>query len=312
MKIEILFFFIIIFFSACSTQYKELKAHEKQKIYASVKQEITIQKDKGDLACLNGFYLEALKHYKMVNYYEGYQRISKEKMDTIRAKAKNAAKYHYNLANKYLKQKNYKKALQELNSVLRSDNNYKQSTEQIQKLKKQRDIKIFLTSLQNKLQSALFNDKGDFESIKKIYWAQYKLAQYDVKNPLVSEAQQKIQRSKYVKKLISELKENKILQKAQEYFKNKQYRKSIKLANSLLRENSQNKQAKAILEKAITASKKKVNKDLEVAKMLYEKKQLNEALKVFKDVLKTNPENNTSLIYIKKIQMQLKTIKSLE
>ena len=46
--------------------------------------------------------------------------------------------------------------------------------------------------------------------------------------------------------------------------------------------------------------------------MLYEKKQLKKALEVFKDVLKTNPQNDTSLIYIKKIQMQLKTIKSLE
>ncbi len=312
MKIHILLFFIIVFFSACSKQYKELEPHEKQKIYATIKQEIAFQKDRGDLDILNGFYLEALKHYEMVNYYEGYQRISKAKIDTIKAKAKSSAKYHYSLAEKYLKEKDYKKALQEFNSVLKSDNNSQQSMQKIQKLKEQRDIKIFLTSLQNKLQSSLFNDKGDFASIKKIYWAQYKLAQYDAQNPLVKKAQQKIKKSKYTSKLIAQLKESKTLQKAQEYFQNKQYIKSIKLTKSLLQENPKNKEAKTLLKKATSASKKKVNKDLKAAKILYEQKQLQKALKLFKDVLKTSPENSTSLIYIKKIQMQLKTIKSLE
>ncbi len=312
MKLHLISFFSIIFFSACSPQFKELQPHEKQKIYATIKQEIALHKEMGDLAYLNKSYLEALKHYNILNYYEGYQRITQAQIDAIKSKAKQSATYHYSQANKYLKEKNYKKALQEYNSVLKSDKDNKQSIEKMKQMKQQRDIKIFLTSLQNKLQSTLFNDKGSFENIKNIYWAQYKLAQYDLRDPLVNEAQQRIEKSKYIKKLISQLKESKTLQKAQKYFQNKEYLRSIQLLKSLLRENADNTKAQALLKKATLASKKKVNRDLEVAKMLYEKKQLKKALEVFKDVLKTNPQNDTSLIYIKKIQMQLKTIKSLE
>ncbi len=312
MKLFLLTFILLIFLGGCSSHYKYLNASQKKEIYKSIQEEIAFEKIRGDLAYLDGFYLDALDAYKKLNYYEEKRQIPLSTMQNIKQQAKQSAKKHYNLAKKFIKAKEYTKALLEYNAVIKSRKYYKDTKQNIKKLKAKREVRLRLIPLQDNLKSALLNNKNDFQSIKAIKIFRDALANYDLLNPLLKTADKTINTSTYKLAVFKELKENKMLAKAQQSLKKEDFNKAIMLAKKVLKNNPKSMQAKNIIKQARNESNKKIEKLLEKGKKLYDAKKLSEALKVFKKTLKVSPQNSESLIYIRKIKMQLKTIQNLE
>ena len=347
--------FTVLFFSGCGkkldltpneiqTNVKKLDPDEMKLIYRTIQNEINFQNKKADTALLYGYNHDAITAYELVNYYKGYYYISAKKISNLKQLTKRNTNNHYKQALKYLNKSN-KKALLELNTVLKNNPKHEDAIKHLSKLEDKRKIKIFLNSLDSSTKMAIRNNKSSFKSIKKINNYQKELISYDYDNQLIYEAQdileseydnlmnKAIKNYKKEKLLVAKTEFNEIisiytndksakkylfktnsklnLKNAQVALKKGNCAKSINLSNKVLKSDYFNKKAKIILSKAETECRKQISKILQRGKVHYNNKNLDIAQKSFQKVLKLDPNNSISLVYTKKIQSQLRTIKSL-
>ncbi|MEN8304003.1 MAG: hypothetical protein ABFQ64_08020 [Campylobacterota bacterium] len=332
-----------------SQKVQELDAHDKQLIYRSIQNEINIHNEKGDEAYESGYNHDAIVAYELVNFYEGYNTIPLNKIAQIKTTAKSKSIYHYKQALLYEK-KNIKQAVIELNRVMINNPGYKDAQDKLHELRSNRDIKIFINSMENSLQMKLLNNRGTVKDLKGINSGLHNLLKYDYNNStaLKAKATLKEYHKVLVENAIKLFKEGKLtkskskfsailsiykkdqtsidylarikiinskktyMKLAKDYLKNREFINSMKYAQKVLRVEPKNKEARSILTKAKKESKREVANLLHIGKRHYNNKNLDKAQESFNAVLEIDPYNNTSLIYSKKIERQLKTIKSLQ
>jgi hypothetical protein len=330
-------------------EVKELDSHDKRLIYKSIKNEIRLYHQKGDEDYKNGYYHDAAEAYELVNFYEGYPAISRQKIANIKAIAKQRAYLHYKKAQKYLR-RDKKRATIELNSVIMNDPNYKDAQELYDELINDRAMHIHINALENSLETKLINNQGSYQELKAIQKSLNNLAKYDYKNTSLQKARDLLRSQKNIllKDAISIYKKGN-LKKAKQLFvrilslypddttatnymeriafkqskkhnlamakkalKENNYLESISHAKKVLRLEAQNKEAREIIATANRRAKTAVKKFVNDGKRYYNNKNLDQAKQCFEEALKIDKTNNTSLIYHKKIQRQLQTIKSLQ
>ena len=332
-----------------SQKVQELNAHDKQLIYRSIQDEINLHNEKGDEAYETGYNHDAIVAYELVNFYEGYNTIPLKKIKEIKKAAKEQSIYHYKQALLY-EQKNKKRAVVEFNKVMINDPKYKDADERLRKLKSARSMKIFINSIENSLQMKLLNNRGTVKDLQNINTNLHKLRKYDYGNSTAKKAkatlneyhdvllQNAIDSYKNGKLVKAKSRFNSILsiykkdqtslnylekikiknakalnmRLAKRALRNREFINSMKYARRVLNAEPKNREAKNILIKAKKESKKEVAHLLYVGKRHYNNKNLDKAQESFNAVLEIDPFNNTSLIYSKKIERQLQTIKSLQ
>ncbi len=227
---------------------------------------------------------------------------------------------------------------------------YKDAQERLDELKNDRNIKIFIHSMENSLQMRLLNNRGTIKDLKNVNYSLRALLKYDYRNETALKAKATLKEYHHIliKNAISsynkgefykaktrfnsilsiykkdqtainylekiKIKDSKTLNMrlAQEALNNKEYIKSIKYAKEVLKAEPKNQKAKKMIIIAKKESKREVANLLQIGKQHYGNKNLDKAQKSFNAVLEIDPYNNTSLIYSKKIERQLKTIKSLQ
>jgi len=332
-----------------NTEVKKLNSHDKRLIYKSIKNEIKIDKQRGDADYCYGYYYDAIKAYELVNFYEDSNTIPLEKINEMKIAAQQRAAYHYKNAKKYLKT-NKKRALSELNMVLMNNPNYKNSKNLYNTIANQRDIQIFLNKMENSLETQLVNmHDGNFEELKAVRKKLQKLEKYDYKNRAIEKARKILKKQEKIltKTALQLYKENKLSQAKKEFskilsiyphnekakiylqmilfkqnkkrnldmahlaLKQKNYKKATYYAENILKIDPQSKEAKEIIIQAEKEAQKTLYFYREKGKQLYNNKNLDGAKSYFEKALKIDKNDNTSLIYYKKIQRQLQTIKSL-
>lgn len=331
-----------------SQKVHELNAHDKQLIYRSIQDEINLFSEIGDESYEAGYNFDAITSYELVNFYEGYNTVPLSKINKIKKSAKAKSIYHYKQALLYT-QKDKKRALAELNQVMMNDPKYKDAQSRFDILKSTRDIKIFLNSTENSLQMKMLNNSGDIKDLKSINNSLVKLSKYDyknetaikakstlkeyhktlLKNAIVSYDKGKLSTAKsefnsilsiykkdqtslnYLQKIRVKNSKDFNLKQAKSALKKKEYISSIAYAKKVLKIDSKNRSAKKVIATAKKESKKEVANLIYIGKQQYNKKKLDKAKESFKAVLHLDPFNNTALIYSKKIERQLSTIKSL-
>jgi len=332
-----------------SQKVQKLNTHDKKLIYRSIQDEINLYNEKGDEAYEAGYNYDAITSYELVNFYEGYNTIPLSKIDEIKKVAKVQSTYHYKKALLY-STKEKKKTLIELNKVMMNNPKYKDSKERLAELKSNRDIKIFLNSLENSLQMQLLNNSGKIKELKSINTSLAHLLKYDYQNETALKSKETLKehhnillkeaialydkgslyRAKvkfndilsiykkdqttllYLEKIRTRNNRAKNIKLAQEYSNKKEYIKAIDFAKKALRQDPNNTKAQKIIVTAKKESKKEVANLIYIGKQQYNGKKLDRAKESFKAVLKLDPFNNTALIYSKKIERQLETIKSLQ
>ncbi len=332
-----------------SQKVQELNAHDKQLIYRSIQDEINLYNEKGNEAYKSGYNHDAIVAYELVNFYEGYNTIPLKKIKEIKKSAKEKSIYHYNKALLF-ETKDKKRAMVELNKVMINDPTYKDAKKRFNKLKNSRDIKIFIGTIENSLEMRLLNNKGTVKELQDINRDLNKLLKYDYNNQTAFKAKETLKeyrnillesaisaykkddlkksKSKfnsiltiykkdhtaieYLKKIKIKNSKKLNMKLAKKALQNKKFINSMKYAQKVLNAEPNNKEAKSILVKAKKESKKEVANLLYRGKKYYNNKNLDKAQESFNAVLEIDPYNNTSLIYSKKIERQLKTIKSLQ
>jgi hypothetical protein len=330
-------------------EVKKLDSHDKRLIYQSIKNEINLYNKKGDEDYKYGYYYDAIKAYELVNFYEGSNAIALKKLNHIKTLAKKRASFHYIKAQHYLPSKK-KKALIELNSVMMNNPHYKDTKLLYKTIKNTRDIKIYLNTLQNSLETQLLNNEGSFKELKSIQKGLNNLEKYDYKNSAIKKARQLLKERKaillknsiltYQQKRLKKAKKNfyEILSlyphdiTAEQYIRKIDFRQNktynLYLAKQSLKQNhylqaqsyakkvlqleKENKEALQIIADAQKKSKEAVNRYVKEGKKAYNNKNLDTAKQYFEKALDINKTNNTALIYHKRIQRQLQTIKSLQ
>jgi len=328
----------------------KLDSHDKQLIYRTIKNEINLHKKRGDEDYKHGYYHDAIKAYELVNFYEGYSAVPLKKINFMKKKAKKRSISHYKQAEKYLQQGKKKKALIELNTVMMNNPNYKESKKLYNKIKNQRDMKIYINELETALEEKLVNNKGSYRELKAIKHDLYKLVQYDYKNKSAKKAEKLLKQQepillqdaiasykqkklktakqkfyrilslypkneeayKYIQKIEFRLSKEKNLQLANQMLKQNRYLEAIKYAKKVLQLERKNQKAQIIILKAKEEAKQAVEEYVQEGKKYYNQKKLNQAKKAFEAALKIDKTDNTALIYYKKIQRQLQTLESLQ
>jgi predicted Zn-dependent protease len=330
-----------------SEEVRELNVTDKQHIYKLIEDEITVYDKMGNLAFDAGEYHNALKYYKIVNFYKGYSYIPAKKIKHIKKEISKKSIYHYKRA---LKSKSAKNELKELNTVMMYNPDYKQTRVLYEKSKEKPTNKMFLNSLESDLYINLLNPKHSLKNIEEINKKSKELHKYkylskiliqaktflkqkhkellnkgislyknnDLKNAkryfttIRSIYKNDVQAKKYLKKIHLKKQKQLILTKASKALENQKYKSAIDYANRVLKNNPTNKQAKKILSQATKLSHKKIKKLLNEGKYNYLKKRLVKAKKIFNQVLEIDAKNTTALLYKSKIERQLKTITSLQ
>lgn len=332
-----------------SEQVNELGVKDKQLIYRSIQDDINRYNKEGDEAYENGYNYEAIKAYELVNFYEGYDFIPEKKLNSIKKIAKKKSKSHYKKAVKY-STTDKKRAVVEFNAVMKNNPEYKDTQKQLAILNSNRDIIIYQNSLESSLQTRVINCSGSIDELKDINSNLDELLKYDHKNSVAlkarnmlkeynvvlvegavklydsgnnNKAKQRFEQIlviykndvtslKYLKKIKVEKSIQKNLKIAKNYLSKKEYTYSIKYAKKVLVIDSKNKKAIKIIDKAKKEARKKVVILVNQGKKQYNNKELDSSKKSFKKALKIDPYCNTALIYSKKIDRQLQTIKSLQ
>ncbi len=332
-----------------SQKVQELDAEDKKLIYRSIQNEINIHNEKGDEAYESGYNYDAIVAYELVNFYEGYNTIPLSKIKEIKKSAKTKSIYHYKQAQIYEK-KDKKRAVVEFNKVMINNPKYKDTKDRLYSLKSNRDMKIYINSMENTLQMKLLNNRGTVKDLQGINYSSNNLLKYDYNNSTAFKAKATLKeyhdvliqsaiksykkrdlaKSKrkftsilsiykndqtsidYLEKIKIRNSKSTYMRLAKEGLKNREFINSMKYAQKVLNIDPKNKEAKNILNNAKKESKKEVAHLLYVGKRHYNNKNLDKAQQSFNAVLEIDPYNNTSLIYSKKIERQLKTIKSLQ
>jgi len=332
-----------------NNEVRELNIDDKKLIYKSIKHEIQRHKNEGNNDYKHEYYFDAINSYELVNFYEGYSAISLKKISYIKQRAKQRSIKHYQIAKKYLTT-NKKMALRELNIVMMNNPKYKDTTALYNAIKSDRDIKIFINSLENLLETKLVNNNGSYKELKSIQYNLKKLAKYDYKNRSVTRARKLLneKETELIKQAILAYKQEKLntakqkfldilsiypdnvsaqkymrminfkqskkqnLYLAHKALKNNKYLKAIAYSRKVLQLEANNTQAKNLIVTANKKAKEEVNRLVYEGKRYYNNKNLDKAQHCFEQALKIDHTNNSSLIYSKKIQRQLQTIKSLQ
>ena len=332
-----------------SQKVQKLNAHDKQLIYRSIQDEINLHNEKGDEAYQTGYNHDAIIAYELVNFYEGYNTIPLSKIKKIKKTAQTKSAYHYKQALLF-ETKDKKRAIVEFNRVMINNPKYKDTKKRLQTLKDNRDIKIFINDIENSLQMQLLNNKGTIKDLQAINSNLNKLLKYDYDNQTAFKSKETLKeyhnvllenaiaaydkddlvKSKrrfnsiltiykndrtsieYLKKIKIQNSKKLNMRLAKKSLKKKEFINSMKYAQKVLNTEPNNKEAKTILLNAKKESKKEVSHLLHVGKNYYNNKNLDKAQETFNAVLEIDPYNNTSIIYSKKIERQLKTIKSLQ
>lgn len=368
-KTIFIFMISILFFSSCATltheetqlkqnraihlkklnkEVKKLNSHDKRLIYKSIKNEIAIHRKEGDEAYKYGYYYDAINAYELVNFYEDSNTIPLQKIKNMKRVAQENAISHYNNAKNYLN-KDKKHALIELNTVLMNNPHYKDSQKLYNSLIKQRDIKIYINTIESSLETQLANLHGDYKELASIQKRLHQLEQYDYKNSSIKKARKvlKEQELRLSAKAINLYKQKKLRSAQKEFLKiltiyphnkkvkeylqiilfklnkeknfnlaylklqEKKYKEAMHYAENILKIEPKNKEAKAIIVQAKDEEQKALHLYIKRGKELYNNKDLDSAKEYFEKALNIDKNDNTSLIYYKKIQRQLRTIKSL-
>jgi len=332
-----------------SQKIQELNAHDKQLIYRSIQDEINLHNEKGDESYESGYNHDAVVAYELVNFYEGYNTIPLRKINKIKKAAKTKSIYHYKQALLF-ETKDKKRAIIEFNKVMINNPKYKDTKDRLYSLKNNRDIKIFVNTIENSLQMQLLNNTGTIKELQDINSNLNKLLKYDYNNQTAFKSKETLKEYhdvllenaiaayksndlvkaksrfnsiltiykkdatsiEYIKKIKIQNAKNSNMRLAKKSLKNKEFINSMKYAQRVLNAEPNNKKAKTILLNAKKESKKEVANLLYIGKRHYNNKNLDKAQETFNAVLEIDPYNNTSLIYSKKIERQLKTIKSLQ
>jgi len=328
---------------------EKLNHKDKRAIYQSIKKEVQNYHKLGDKEYRDKHYYNALKAYKRVNFYEGRNVITAKKLHYIEKKAQDRAIYHYKKAKLYLT-KDKKRALEELNIVMMNKPQYKDTRELYKRVKNEKMMQIYLNGLKNQLDTQIANYQGSYNELNAIHKSLHQLAKYDYQNSSVNKAQNFLesQKSTLKEKAISLYKEHKLttakekfkeiltlyphdiesvkyfnkikfkqskqknLILAKKMLKKKRYKKAITYATKVLRLESSNTQAQQIIDDANKKIEQEIKKGLSDGIRYYNTKHLTQAKECFEKVLKIDSTNSAALIYHKKIQRQLHTIKSLQ
>lgn len=350
----------IFLFSGCSlyistspsslpSSIQKLNGIQKQIIYKTIQDEISMLSTKGDLAYENGHVYDAITDYEKVNLYKGYSFIPTKKIKSLKNIAAENSILHYKQAMKYLNKDKYR-ALKEFNLVMVNNPNYKDATAQLQELKQNVKIKEYLSSLENKLKTAIQENKSTPKYLLSIESASSNLSKYEYDNPLIQEAKDILKReydsliedavatfnkgayeqahnkfktilstykddktsNEYILK-IANVKELKIqIESATEALNKEEYVAAFEFANKALVIDEKNQQAKDIINQAHDGLEKRIATLMLRGKSNYYKKYLKKAKQNFQEILSIRPGDNTALVYIKKIDRQLKTLSSLQ
>jgi len=234
--------------------------------------------------------------------------------------------------------------------MMRNDPDYKDGEERFEKLKKDPEIHAFLEKLEKALQNALANNKGTAKDLTRINTALDKLVVYDDSNPVALNAKEVIKNQrnallneairlynkgayasatkkfelvqsiykkeltaeKYLAKIGDKNRLAQILKKAEEALVKEEYATAIESAEDALDLDANNKEAKRVLSEAKKGYEKQIPDLINQGITFYGKQEFDKALKAFQAVLVLDPDDNTSLTYIKKIERQLETIQSLK
>ena len=340
----------LLLFTGCGTVNPDsLSPEEKRVIYHSVQDEIEQLIAEGETFYASGYYADAAKAFELVNFYEDRAVIPTDRIRKIRIRANANGKHYYTRALKYLK-KDKKRALQEFNKMMRNDPDYKDGEERFEKLKKDPEIHAFLEKLEKALQNALANNKGTAKDLTRINTALDKLVVYDDSNPVALNAKEVIKNQrnallneairlynkgayasatkkfelvqsiykkeltaeKYLAKIGDKNRLAQILKKAEEALVKEEYATAIESAEDALDLDANNKEAKRVLSEAKKGYEKQIPDLINQGITFYGKQEFDKALKAFQAVLVLDPDDNTSLTYIKKIERQLETIQSLK
>ncbi len=340
----------LLFFTGCGPVKPEnLSPDEKRVIYHSVQDEIEQLTAEGDTLYASGYYMAAAEAYELVNFYEDRAVIPADKIRKIRIRANANGKHYYKRALKYLK-KDKKRALHEFNKMMRNDPEYKDGKTRFETLKNDPEIRAYLAKLEKDLQSALNNNMGTAKDLKRINKALDKLKEYDDGNDIAIQAKEiiKAQRSallnegvrlynkgalgkasdkfrlvqsiykkdrtaeKYLAKISNKNRLGNLLKQAKKALDKESYAQAIETAEAALDIDANSKEAKRILTAARKGYEKQIPDLINQGIDFYGKQDFDQALKAFQAVLIMDPEDNTSLTYIRKIERQLETIKSLK
>jgi len=328
---------------------QNLKPIDKKLVYRTIKKEIDIYHKIGDENYKAGYNYDALIAYEKVNFYEGYDAIPKSKLDKIKKDAKTTTKYYYKKLKEY-KAKDKKQRLYILNKIIMNNPDYKDSKKLFEDILQDNEIKTFLHTLQDTLYMELLNNKNSTKNLIKINKTYLTLIKYNYKDKIAKKAK-KVLKERYdflLKKAINNYKKGNLtlakkeftnlttiykhqnttrnyllkiktkqnirskIKLAKKALANKNYIEAIKLTDEIIKIEPKNKEVKKIRLKAKNSSNKEIQKLIHNGIKYYELKNLDEAQKSFKKVLKLESDNNTALIYTKKIHRQLQTIRSLK
>jgi len=358
-KIYLLSLLLVFILSGCvNTQPKcsidtiesSLSKEEKKQLFVNIQYKINSLKDEADSYYAKTYYLEALKTYRLINFYNNKQIISKDQLERVQKRIDANKKHYYHKALNKKIATNKPQKLFYLNELMRNDPEYKDGKALFMALREDDEIESFLAKDKEALSTLLEKDSNNEAYIKSLNNAMMKVAKYDDMEPLVIKAKGilKNKRASLQQEAIKLYNENKIAlankkfnfiksiykkdktsnkylyaisknsklhtmeKEALNALKNSNYQEAIDIANKMLSFNNKNSKALNIFKKANSELKKQIPKMIRKATVYYSRQDYDKALKIFKEVLKLDSTNNTALTYTKKIKAQLKTIKSLQ
>ncbi|KIM11984.1 MAG: hypothetical protein KU37_03840 [Sulfuricurvum sp. PC08-66] len=321
-----------------------LTPQEKRTIYQNVLNEIEHHSTKGDEYYKEGYYYEAARSYELVNFYEDRAVIPAKKIREITEKAHENGEFFYKKGFElYTKDKT--QALRQLNMMMRNNPHHPEGKPLYLKLKKEPEIIAFLQAKEQAVQNVLQKDSD----IKKINAVLTDLLAYSDDSSVAIEAKKALENkytqsleeavtlynkqaylqaatkfklirvvytndptaTKYLARIDEKYAIEKLVKDAQKELSANAYEKAIALAEKALDKESDHEEARSVLAKAKALQKAQMPQLIEEAKALYLRQDFEHAKALFQSVLRYDPDDNTSLTYIKKIEQQLKTLESL-
>lgn len=341
----------LLLFTGCSlgVQPENLSPDEKRLLYHSVQDEIEQLSAEGERLYDNGYFADAAEAFELVNFYEDRTVIPTARIRKIRIRANANGRHYYDKAERYIKQ-DKKRALLLYNRMMRNDPDYKDGRERFETLKDDPEIRPFLANQEARLQKALENNMGSARDYARIDAALEALTEYDDSNPVAQQAKALIKKrrstllsegirlynrgaytraaerfklvrsirpedrtaEKYLTRIRTKNELGKLLKKARIAMKQKEYGTAYTSAEQVLGLDAHNSEAKRIARESKAQYEKQIPELISRGIAHYGRQEFDKALSAFQAVLLLDPDNNTPLTYIRKIERQLATIKSLE